>query len=86
MAQTPIATRWARADSNFRKQIRMLMAEMGTASKERVASEAGIASCTFYRIYNSPSRMTKCAERQIASVFERSGMRYDMTLGEGAGV
>ena len=77
-------TRWQLADDNFRKQIDMLMAVMGTKNKARVAEEAGIERCTFYNRYRRPGTLTKCEERMLASLFERNGLHYDMTQGEGA--
>lgn len=84
MASTSIGMRWMRADENFRTQIDTLMAKMRTRSKQRVANEAGIVGSTFYKHYETPSKLTKKEERLLASVFERYGLKYDPTLGEGA--
>ena len=86
MPATPIAppkTRWQKADENFRLQIRRLMAEMGTTTKELVAKEAGMEYRTFCKKYQNPGSLLKREERQIASVFERYGLHYDPTMGEG---
>ena len=84
MASTSVGMRWMRADENFRFQIDTLMAKMRTRSKRRIAEEAGIVDSTFYKRYKTPGELTKKEERQLASVFERYGLKYDPTWGERA--
>lgn len=75
-------TRWQREDDNFRKQIRILMAAIGTEDKRVVAREAGLSEYKMYTYFETPSKLTKCAERQLESVFVRYGVAYDRSWGE----
>lgn len=77
-------SRWQLADDNFRKQVGHLMVE-AKLSKQDVANELGISQPTWRRYLESPSTMKKVVERKLAMLFERHGMRYDPTMGEGAG-
>lgn len=76
-------TRWQMADDNFRRQIDLLMLNMRTNDKRRVADEAGISHNIFYARYRRPSTLIKREERMLDSLFSRYGMRYDPTMGEG---
>lgn len=76
-------TRWQKADENFRKQIKMLMIAMNTNDKRDIAREAGLSPFIIYSRFETPSKLCKIEERQLASVFERYGLQYDPTLGEG---
>ena len=84
MASTAIGMRWKRADENFRKQIDTLKVAMGCRSLARVANEAGLVPSTLYSHYNAPGKISRREERQLSSVFERYGLKYDPTWGEGA--
>lgn len=79
-------SRWQKADDNFRGQIKLLMLKMGVKNLTMVASEAGITAGTLYNRFKHPATLLKREERQLASLFERYGMTYDPTLGEGVSV
>lgn len=70
-------SRWMIADDNFRSQIDHLMGVMRTKDKRKVAEEAGLSEYKMYAYYETPSRLTKLAERQIESVFQRYGIPYN---------
>ncbi len=72
-----VKSRWQQADDNFRSQIDRLMGMMRTKDKRKIAKEAGLSEYKMYAYYETPSKMTKCAERQIASVFLRYGVPYN---------
>jgi hypothetical protein len=76
-------SRWQLADENFRRQFDHFLAESGLKRKD-VENELGISPPTLKRYYDSPSTMTRYRERQLVQLFERYGVRYDLTLGEGA--
>lgn len=75
--------KWRSADENFRQQIRQLMARMGVRNLNTVADEAGIKPSTFRNRFDAPSSLLKREERMLSVLFERYGMAYDATLGEG---
>ena len=77
-------TRWQLADDNFRKQFDHFLVE-SRLKRQDIEREMGISPPTLKRYYDSPSTMTRRRERQLIQIFERYGVKYDMTLGEGAG-
>ena len=77
-------TRWQKADDNFREQIDLLMVKMRTKNKALVADEAGIKRNSFYERYLHPRTLRLCEQRLLMILFEKYGLRFDVTLGEGA--
>lgn len=77
-------SRWMIADDNFRRQIDLFMVN-SRMTREDIASECGVCHATFNNYYNHPSTMKKRVERHLATLFEAHGMKYDPTMGEGAG-
>lgn len=78
--------RWQAQDDNFRMQIGALVGRMGRKPDcATLGALLGVKDCrAIRRVMNSPEKMTKGQERALMLAFERVGMRYDPTLGEGA--
>lgn len=76
-------TRWQLADENFREQIDLLMVRMRTKNKADVADEAGISRSNFYARYAHPRTLRLFEVRLLMMLFEKHGLRFDPTLGEG---
>lgn len=78
------AARWTKADRNFRRQIDEIADILGFTPKQVIGF---VLKTTHYqtikRFYDDPSRMTKKQERDFASFFEKNGLPFDMTWGEG---
>ena len=83
MASSTVGMRWAKADENFRQQIDKLMGVMRCRSIAKLAEEAGLVPSTLYSHYEHPRKLKKREERQLISVFERYGVPYDVSWGEG---
>lgn len=77
-------TRWQKADENFRFQVKVLMAKSGL-SVSKIGSRCNVSHTTMYHYMNCPAEMPKRIERYLTLLFEEHGLRYDPTLGEGAG-
>ena len=77
-------TRWQKADDNFREQIDLLMVKMRTKNKAVVADQAGIKRNSFYERYAHPRTLRLGEQRLLIALFEQYGLKFDMTLGEGA--
>lgn len=77
-------TIWQLADENFRKQIDTLMVAMRTDDKKDIAREIGISGSTFYMRYEHPRTMRVGEMRMLSILFEKHGLKFDMTLGVGA--
>lgn len=77
-------SRWQLADDNFRQQIDLLMVKMRTKNKADVADEAGIKRNSFYNRYEHPRTLRVFEVRLLMIVFEKYGLRFDPTMGEGA--
>ena len=82
MAATKVNNRWTRMNDNFRKQIEHF--EVETRMKPaQIAKECGISAASMYNYMRDCAHMTKLTERYLIQLFERHGMKYDPTLGEG---
>lgn len=77
-------SRWQLADDNFREQIDLLMVRMHTKNKADVADAAGIKRNSFYNRYEHPRTLRVFEVRLLMIVFEKYGLRFDPTMGEGA--
>lgn len=77
-------SRWQLADDNFREQIDLLMVRMRTKNKADVADAAGIKRNSFYNRYEHPRTLRVFEVRLLMIVFEKYGLRFDPTMGEGA--
>ena len=78
--------RWKAQNTNFRMQIGMLFGQMGC--RQDVAGLGALFglkdSRAIRRVMDDPGVMTKAQERRVILAFEKAGLRYDPTLGEGA--
>ncbi|MBE5798358.1 MAG: hypothetical protein E7321_00195 [Clostridiales bacterium] len=77
-------SRWQLADDNFREQIDLLMVRMHTKNKADVADAAGIKRNSFYNRYEHPRTLRVFEMRLLSILFEKHGMVFDQTMGEGA--
>lgn len=75
--------RWQKADENFRKQIERFKAESGLNVRQIAEQCGGLTRTTMYQYIAHPSFMPKRTERYLTMLFEKYGMRYDPTMGEG---
>lgn len=78
------AERWRKADDNFRMQVGALMGKSGLTTVD-LTQILGVSLPTLHLRLSQPQTMRKSEERLLAQTFERYGMRYDPTLGEGVG-
>lgn len=76
--------RWQAADENFRKQIDHFKAESGLNVTQIAEQCGGISRISMYRYMEHPASMPKRTERYLTMLFEKYGMRYDPTMGEGS--
>lgn len=77
-------SRWQLADENFREQIDLLMVKMRTRNKADVADEAGLRRSSFYSRYDHPRTLRISELRLLMILFEKYGLKFDPTMGEGA--
>lgn len=78
--------RWEAQNANFRMQIGALLGLTGQKpTVEALGSLFGLKDCrAVKRVYENPGVMTKEQERRLMILFEKKGLTYDPTLGEGA--
>ena len=74
--------RWSIADDNFREQLDLFMVKT-RMKREEIAAECEVCHATLNNYYKSPSTMPKKVERRLTMLFEKYGLRYDPTMGEG---
>lgn len=78
-----LRARWSAANENFDRQIGRLLGETRMSGTELAAS-IGVARQTLAGWRKDCSKMPIEAERKIITIFEKHGVPYDRTLGEGA--
>lgn len=77
-------SRWQKANENFCKQIKHFQAETAMTI-DQIAARCNISRGSMYNYMRDCTHLEKVTERYLMLLFEEHNMRYDPTLGEGAG-
>ena len=77
-----LKARWDAANANFERQVGRLLGETGITRTE-LAEMLGVSRQTLGRWLKNCSTMPIGAERKLIGIFEKNGVPYDRTLGEG---
>lgn len=77
-----LKARWNAANASFDRQIGRLMGET-RCSMTQLAEQIGVTRQSLAKWRKDCSTMTIASERKVITVFEKYGVPYDRTMGEG---